>query len=100
MSPRAKRVQEGAAGIGVDLNEAGRTASEVKVVAHQGSAWTKVALRYVGCPGQNQITVGVSARQRFYRAHNCQHRRTVGFRQEDRHAGEQMWAAGDVKIVE
>ena len=73
----------------------------MKIVSHECAGRTKIAQRNIRRPLQYGIDVGGEPGGFLDREHDCQHRVTIGLRQEHRHIREQMRPAhnmGRVKI--
>src|SRR4029450_7458186 len=93
------RVEQPAAGVGVDLDELRTVVAEVKVVAEKDAARTVIAPRHWRSEIQRPGAKAVAAHRRFDRLDHGPHVLEVGTGEKHRGGREQMWCAGADRVV-
>ncbi|MFZ2306415.1 MAG: hypothetical protein WAW73_11145 [Rhodoferax sp.] len=66
---RQRGIEQGATGVGIDLDEAWPLRTEVKVIAHEHARRTEVVLGDGACPGQRVLLVGRQCHDARYGGH-------------------------------
>ena len=85
-----ERVEEGAAGIRVHLDQLRTGRGEVEVVAHEGATRSEVGPRDLRSPGQDCVSIAWQLRDGLDGLHHAQHLAGLALRDEDRNIGEEM----------
>lgn len=85
-----QRVQEGAAGVCIDLDQPGAVSGKVEVVTHEYANRPEIMSSDVGSPGQRRVAVAGQSCRGLDRVYDPKHLADAGFRQEYRHVREQM----------
>src|SRR6185437_7501647 len=85
-----ERVEEGAAGIRVHLDQLRSARREVEVVSHESAARAEVGPRDLRSPGQDRVSIARQLGGGLHGLHHPQHLAGLALRDEDRNIGEEM----------
>jgi len=91
-----QRIQEGAAGIGVHLDQLGAIPPEVKIIAHEGAARSGIEAGDRWRPGQDRFLVCGQSRRGLDHLDDSGHVLKITRGLEDGNIGEEMLSGTDV----